>query len=55
MGVYEVPAAGGPVRLLVRMDRVSGTESLSTGPGDTLYLTVGEYESDIYVADLEIK
>jgi hypothetical protein len=35
--------------------RVSGTESLSTGPRDMLYLTLGEFESDIYVADLEIK
>ncbi|MEE8572448.1 MAG: protein kinase, partial [Gemmatimonadota bacterium] len=57
-GVYEIPAAGGPVRLVVRFDdptQVSGFLWSSAGPGDVLYLSVGEYESDIYVADLEIK
>ncbi|MGD8727062.1 MAG: protein kinase [Gemmatimonadales bacterium] len=57
-GLYEVPAEGGPVRLLVRFDdptRMSGNLWHSVGPGDMLYLTLKEYESDIYVADLEIK
>ena len=57
-GVYEVPAEGGPVRLLVRFDdptKVPGPLFQSAGPGDVLYLTLREYESDIYVADLEIK
>jgi TolB protein len=56
-GVYEVPAEGGPVRLLVRFDdptRVSGPLFQSVGPGNMLYLTLSEYESDIWVADLEV-
>ncbi len=55
-GVYEIAAAGGPVRLVVRFDdpsQVPGALWSSAGPGDVLYLSVGEYESDIYVADLE--
>ena len=57
-GVYEVPAEGGPIRLLVRFDdptKVSGPLFQSAGPGDMLYLTLREYESDIYVADVEME
>ncbi len=55
-GLYSVPAAGGEPRLLVRYDDpatqvfVSG---LSVGDGK-VYLTVSEFESDIYVMDLAI-
>jgi hypothetical protein len=54
-GVYEIAASGGPVRLLVQVGAGVLAWPASTGPGDVLYMSVPEYESDIYVADLEIK
>jgi Tol biopolymer transport system component len=52
-GIWAIPAAGGPARLGVAADDPSVllTGPLSLGP-DRLYLTVSEYESDIWVAKL---
>jgi len=56
-GVFEIAAAGGPVRQLIRFDDQTMTPvfPVSVGPGDVLYLTVAEIESDIYLANLAIK
>ena len=53
-GVWAVPAAGGPARLVVAFDdsALTGTPMFSVGR-DRLYLTVAEYESDIWVATLK--
>jgi len=52
-GIWEIPLAGGPARLVVGFNDPSlvfaGT--FSVGP-DRLYLTVSQYESDIWVAKL---
>jgi serine/threonine-protein kinase len=52
-GVWAVPASGGPARLVVAADdpAVALMGALSVGP-DRLYVTVAEYESDIWVAKL---
>jgi hypothetical protein len=52
-GIWAVALAGGPPRLVVAFDdpAILGTTWLSVGP-DALYLTVSEYESDIWVANL---
>jgi Tol biopolymer transport system component len=52
-GIWAVPAAGGPARLVVASDDPSMvlTGPLSVGP-NRLYLTVSQYESDIWVANL---
>jgi len=52
-GVWAIPVAGGPARLVVAFD----DPALDTFVGlsissDRLYLTVSEYESDIWVANL---
>ncbi len=51
-----MPAAGGPARLVIAFDDpaliASGGGLISVGP-DRLYLTVSEYESDIWVAKLK--
>ena len=45
--------------LLIRLDDPTTTlgflGSAAGKPGDLLYLSVAEYESDIYLAELEIK
>jgi serine/threonine-protein kinase len=55
-GIWAIPVAGGPARLVITFDHpalaVSGMPGFfSVGP-DRLYLTVSEYESDIWVAKL---
>jgi serine/threonine-protein kinase len=53
-GVYEVTAAGGPARLLVRFDDPSMPVfggAVLAGNG-LFYFPVGELESDIYLVDL---
>ncbi len=53
-GVWAIPVAGGTPRLVVAFDdpTLAGLDgSLSVGP-DRLYLTVADYQSDIYVARL---
>ena len=55
-GLYSVPAAGGEPRLLVRYDDPATQVfvfGFSVGDGK-VYLTVSEFESDIYVMDLAI-
>jgi Tol biopolymer transport system component len=53
-GVWAIPVAGGPPRLVIRFDdptlSVLGVRP-DVGP-DRLYLTVSQYESDIWVAKL---
>jgi serine/threonine-protein kinase len=53
-GVWVIPMAGGPARLVVAFDdpTLLGANWLSVGP-DRLYLTVSDYESDIWVATLK--
>jgi Tol biopolymer transport system component/tRNA A-37 threonylcarbamoyl transferase component Bud32 len=52
-GIWAIPASGGPARLIVAADdsAVVLMGALSVGP-DRLYVTVSEYESDIWVAKL---
>jgi Tol biopolymer transport system component len=54
-GVWALPAAGGPARLVIAFDDPALPAALggniSFGP-DRLYLTVSQYESDIWVANL---
>ncbi len=55
-GLYSVPPAGGEPRLLVRYDDSAKQVFIwgfSVGDGK-VYLTVSEFESDIYVMDLAI-
>ena len=55
-GLYSMPAAGGEPRLLIRYDdpaRQVFVYGFSVGDGK-VYLTVSEFESDIYVMDLAI-
>ncbi len=55
-GLYSIPAAGGQPRLLVRYDDPAKQVfawGFSVGDGK-VYLTVSEYESDIYVMDLAL-
>ncbi len=55
-GLYSVPAAGGEPRLLVRYDDPTKQVFIwgfSVGDGK-VYLTVSEFESDIYVMDLAL-
>jgi Tol biopolymer transport system component len=53
-GVWAMPAFGGEARMVIAFDDPAVTVRgfLSVGP-DRLYLTVSEYESDIWVMDLE--
>jgi hypothetical protein len=53
-GIWAVPVAGGPARLVVAFDdpAVVTTGSFSVGR-DQLYVTVSEFESDIWVAKLQ--
>jgi len=53
-GVWAIPLAGGPARLVIAFDDpalVNFAGIMSVGP-DQLYLTIAEYESDIWVAKL---
>jgi len=52
-GVWAIPVAGGAPRLVIAFDdpALVATGFLSVGP-DRLYLTVSQYESDIWVANL---
>ena len=52
-GVWAIPVAGGPARLVVAFDEPSldAVAGLSVSR-DQLYLAVGEYQSDIWVARL---
>ncbi len=54
-GVWSIPATGGEPRLVVTVDDPSllvfGT-GISVG-AEKLYLSIAEYESDIWVMDLE--
>jgi Tol biopolymer transport system component len=55
-GIWAIPAAGGEPRPVVVSDdtAVSWLPWFSIGP-DHLYLTVGEYDMDIWVADVEVE
>lgn len=52
-GIWAIPSAGGPARLVVAFDDslLVPTAFVSVGP-DRLYLTLSEYESEIWVARL---
>jgi serine/threonine protein kinase len=52
--IRAVPVTGGPTRLLVQFDDPvrQHTRYGFTTDGRTFYLTIGEHESDIWVADL---
>ena len=52
-GVWAIPVRGGEARLVIALDdpAVTAPGYLSLGR-DRLYLTVSEYESDIWVATL---
>jgi Tol biopolymer transport system component len=52
-GFWAIPAAGGPARLVVALDApaLEAPGNFSVGP-DRLYLTVSQYESDIWVMNL---
>ena len=53
-GVWAIPAAGGTPRLVVAFDdqALASLRTLQRRP-DRLYLTVSQYESDIWVAKLQ--
>jgi Tol biopolymer transport system component len=53
-GIWAVPVMGGPAKLVIAYDDPALTSLgvMSVGPG-RLYLTVSEYESDIWVARLK--
>ena len=53
-GIWAIPTAGGAPRLAVSFDdqAMAGSSWLSVGP-DRLYVTVSEYQSDIWVATLK--
>ncbi len=53
-GVWWIPANGGDATKVVAFDDPSLTAfgNLTLGP-ENLYLTIAEYESDIWVMDLE--
>ena len=52
-GIWAIPVAGGMPRLVIAFDdpTLVGTVYFSVGP-DYLHLSVGQYESDIWVAKL---
>ncbi len=54
VGVWSLPVTGGEATQLVAFDdpSLSFYAALTVGP-DSFYLTISEYESDIYVMDLE--
>lgn len=54
LGVWWIPANGGNATKVVALDDPSLTVApiLTVGP-ENLYLTLSEYESDIWVMDLE--
>ena len=56
-GIWAIPRQGGDARLVVAWDAAELLPSLpffSLGP-DHLYYTVGQYESDIWVMDVEVE
>jgi len=56
VGIWAMPAAGGAARLLIAFDdpalTVPSGGFISVGP-DRLYLAVSQYESDVWVANLQ--
>ena len=54
VGVWSFPVTGGEATQLVAFDdpSLSVYHRLTVGP-DRFYITISEYESDIYVMDLE--
>jgi Tol biopolymer transport system component len=54
-GLFAVPASGGPPRLVIRYDDPGKPVWLKATIGNGVaYLSVGEFESDVYAMDLEI-
>ncbi len=55
-GIWAIPPQGGEPDLAVRYDdaEIGGTFCFSEGP-DHFYVTVGEYESDIWVMDVAVE
>ena len=55
-GIWAIPFRGGEPRLVVAYDDATLVPNvwLTVGP-DRLYLSVAEYESDIWVADVEVE
>ncbi len=55
-GMWAMPMQGGEPRLVIALDNdeISALYDFSVGP-DHLYVTVGEYESDIWVMDVEVE
>jgi Tol biopolymer transport system component len=54
-GIWAIPTQGGEPSLIVAYDdaEIDGLGYFSVGP-ENLYITVGEYESDIWVMDVEV-
>ena len=54
-GIWSIPLQLGDPRLIIAYDPAQNDYfvSLSVGP-DNVYLTVGEYGSDIWVMDVEV-
>jgi len=54
-GLWSLPATGGEPTKVVAFDdpAVMVHDAFTVGP-DAIYFTVTEYESDIWVADLEV-
>jgi hypothetical protein len=55
-GIWAIPVQGGKPSLVVSFDdaEIVGIPNLSVGP-EHLYYTVGQYESDIWVMDVEVE
>jgi hypothetical protein len=55
-GIWAIPSGGGEPRLAVAYDdaEIAGFQWFSLGP-DRIYVTVGQYESDIWVMDVEVE
>ena len=54
-GIFEVPEAGGTPKVIVRFDdpaRLLYSAQISVG-GGKVYVTIAEFESDVYVAELK--
>ncbi len=55
-GIWAIPPQGGEPNLMVAYDdaEIGGSYRFSVGP-ERLFVTVGEYESDIWVMDVEVE